>query len=156
MHFNLGTRRSWELNFTPRPFNTARVSGTYRMGPRIALNAPVKEIRIHTQFWHTQCNQFPRQRCRWAYNTSIKLGLTESVCIRFSRTLLFNYYALSLLSRGVQHKNVAVNISTACCNTENTHIWRTDCTVRPTRYRTRHFFNNFTTGWRTAAPCRNS
>ena len=26
----------------------------------------------------------------------------------------------------------------------------------PTRYRNRHFFNNFTTGWRTAAPCRNN
>ena len=30
-------------------------------------------------------------------------------------------------------------------------------TVCPTRYRTRLFFNNFTTnGWRTAAPCRNN
>jgi len=26
----------------------------------------------------------------------------------------------------------------------------------PTRYRSRHFFNNFTTGWRTAAPCHNN
>jgi len=26
----------------------------------------------------------------------------------------------------------------------------------PTRYRTRHFFNNVTTGWRTAASCRNN
>jgi hypothetical protein len=26
----------------------------------------------------------------------------------------------------------------------------------PTCYRTWHFFNNFTTGWRTAAPCRNN
>jgi len=26
----------------------------------------------------------------------------------------------------------------------------------PTRYRNRHFFNNFTTGCRTAAPCRNN
>ena len=26
----------------------------------------------------------------------------------------------------------------------------------PTRYRTRNFFNNFTTGWRIAAPCRNN
>jgi len=26
----------------------------------------------------------------------------------------------------------------------------------PTRYRTWHFFNNFTSGWRTAAPCRNN
>jgi hypothetical protein len=25
----------------------------------------------------------------------------------------------------------------------------------PTRYQIRHLFNNFTTGWRTAAPCRN-
>jgi len=30
------------------------------------------------------------------------------------------------------------------------------CIGCPTRYRTRHFFNNFTAGWRTAAPCRNN
>jgi len=26
----------------------------------------------------------------------------------------------------------------------------------PVRYRTRHFFNNFTTGWRIAAPYHNN
>ena len=39
------------------------------------------------------------------------------------------------------------------------HNWRNISTIYigcPTRYRTRNFFNNFTTGWRTAAPCRNN
>jgi len=33
---------------------------------------------------------------------------------------------------------------------------RVGYTVCPIRYRTRHFFCKVTTGWRTAAPCRNN
>jgi len=36
------------------------------------------------------------------------------------------------------------------------HILVYYCIGCPTHYRNRHFFNNVTTGWRTAAPCRNN
>jgi len=37
-----------------------------------------------------------------------------------------------------------------------THFYIQSYTVCPTRYRTRQFFNNSTTSWRTAAPYRNN
>ena len=57
----------------------------------------------------------------------------------------------------MKHKDKIYTMQTEikeCLNLKKPfQVQHTGC---PTRYRNRHFFNNFTTGWRTAAPYRNN
>jgi hypothetical protein len=54
--------------------------------------------------------------------------------------------AFALQQRLHEHNSVLSHTYIACLV-----VFYIGC---PTRYRIRNFFNNFTTGWRTAAPCR--
>ena len=69
-------------------------------------------------------------------NTSLHFTTLHPTTLHYSyRHFTSSHLHFTILSFGLTHL----------------HYYSIGC---PTSYRTRHFFNNFTTGWRPAGPCR--